>query len=203
MRGSIAIACMFLGACSPQNEDGSRIRNELASSASPATTSVPPEAVPQKPGATAEPPTPNAVVGEIVGLQSQVDDLHIQITDMATIATLAADTLFEFDSAKILPGAIPNLERVAALVRDGGGPVKVTGHTDAMGSDAYNMSLSQRRAAAVSEWLSRQRNIDPGRFKVVGRGESEPIAPNTLPDGGDDPAGRAKNRRVTVEIAKR
>ena len=78
--------------------------------------------------------------------------------------------------------------------------VRVEGHTDSKGSDAYNQRLSQRRSESVVKYLI-SKGIDPSRLEAVGFGKSRPIAPNQNPDGGDNPIGRAKNRRVEVHIA--
>jgi outer membrane protein OmpA-like peptidoglycan-associated protein len=78
--------------------------------------------------------------------------------------------------------------------------VRVDGYTDSVGSDAYNLGLSRRRAAAVSAAL---RGAIPARLAIQarGHGESDPVAPNTR--GADDnPAGRAKNRRVTISYGR-
>ena len=69
------------------------------------------------------------------------------------------------------------------------------GHTDAIGSDAYNQDLSARRAAAVKERIVQDYGIDPGRISTVGYGESRPIADNSTDEG------RARNRRVIGELS--
>ena len=70
----------------------------------------------------------------------------------------------------------------------------VEGHTDAIGSDAYNQGLSERRANAVRDVLVNQHGIESGRFSSVGYGESRPVADN------DSDSGRAINRRVEAEV---
>ena len=77
--------------------------------------------------------------------------------------------------------------------------VKVEGHTDSKGSDSYNMALSERRAKAAKEYMVEQ-GIDAERILTEGFGESMPIAPNENPDGSDNEAGRAKNRRVEFKL---
>ena len=77
--------------------------------------------------------------------------------------------------------------------------VKVDGHTDSKGSDAYNEALSMRRANAAKEYLVEQ-GIDPEKILTKGYGESSPIAPNENPDGSDNEEGRAKNRRVEFKL---
>ncbi|HLK24527.1 MAG TPA: OmpA family protein, partial [Caulobacteraceae bacterium] len=78
-----------------------------------------------------------------------------------------------------------------------GRPERVEGHTDAIGSDAYNMTLSEARARTVRDWLS-ARGAIPAATPIKGYGKRDPIAPNTRPDGSDDPEGRQKNRRVDI-----
>jgi outer membrane protein OmpA-like peptidoglycan-associated protein len=92
-------------------------------------------------------------------------------------------------NSDVVPGsAYAFVERVGELLRDQ--PqlrIRVEGHTDALGSDEYNLLLSQRRAAAVAEHLVRSQGIDPARLVVLGYGESAPLTGNA-----HDP----RNRRV-------
>ena len=71
--------------------------------------------------------------------------------------------------------------------------IKVVGHTDSVGSDAYNQGLSERRASSVAEYLLSQ-HVAPSKVTSEGKGESEPVADN------ETDAGRAKNRRVELHI---
>ena len=66
-----------------------------------------------------------------------------------------------------------------------------------MGTDAYNLKLSEARARTVRDWLAKQKLI-PASTPIRGLGKSMPVAPNTTPDGKDDPEGRQRNRRVEV-----
>ncbi|MDR1783462.1 MAG: OmpA family protein [Dysgonamonadaceae bacterium] len=79
--------------------------------------------------------------------------------------------------------------------------LKIDGHTDWMGTDAYNEGLANRRAAAIKKYF-----IDNGLgqkvFVTEGFGEKRPIAPNANPDGSDDPVGRQENRRVELYIIR-
>ncbi len=77
--------------------------------------------------------------------------------------------------------------------------VKVEGHTDSKGSDSYNVALSDRRAKAAKGYIVEQ-GIDAERILTQGYGETKPIAPNENPDGSDNEAGRAKNRRVEFKL---
>ena len=117
---------------------------------------------------------------------------------------LAGDILFDFDSSAILPAAADQLAKVAHVVRDRAmGQIYVIGHTDSVGDDAYNRRLSQQRAGAVMHWLGRQEGIPAGLMVGVGMGAARPVAHNTNPDGSDSPAGRARNRRVEIQMATR
>jgi hypothetical protein len=76
--------------------------------------------------------------------------------------------------------------------------ITVTGHTDTKGTEEYNQSLSERRANAVKEYLIDQQAIDRKQITAKGLGEKNPIAKETTPDGKDNPAVRAKSRRVEI-----
>lgn len=102
------------------------------------------------------------------------------------------DVLFDFDRSTLRPEAdailLPVLEMLQA---DPAMAIDIEGHTDWIGSDAYNDGLSQRRAQVVVDWLA-ARGIDRVRIRAAGRGESEPVATNRTA------AGRQLNRRVEV-----
>lgn len=77
--------------------------------------------------------------------------------------------------------------------------IEIYGHTDSIGSDAYNMVLAKRRAQTCADYLA-SKKIDIGRISMIAKGRQEPAAPNTKPNGADDPQGRAKNRRAEFKI---
>ncbi len=107
-------------------------------------------------------------------------------------------TQFEYDSAALTPAAMRALDNAAAkIMRVGGRKFEVAGHTDAKGTDEYNNRLGQRRAIAVFEYLTRA-GVPAERLVVRSYGETQPIAPNTNPDGSDNPEGRERNRRVEL-----
>jgi outer membrane protein len=100
--------------------------------------------------------------------------------------------LFDFDSAELRPESITELERVVKFMGDVPfAKAMVEGHTDSVGSDAYNLSLSDRRAKSVFDYLS-SRGVDPARLSSVGKGETAPIADNATAEG------RQENRRVML-----
>ncbi len=114
----------------------------------------------------------------------------IQVVDGQASGTLQGGVGFAINSTEITPDAAKVLDiGVSILARDLSVAMTVTGHTDATGPDDLNQVLSEERARSVVEYMV-SAGIDPQRLQAVGKGESEPIAPNS------DPAGRAVNRRV-------
>jgi len=114
---------------------------------------------------------------------------------ISRVVLRADDTLFGFDDPTLNSRGEQMLDRVVAQangVHDLD-VVIVVGHTDSVGSFEYNQRLSERRAAAVRDYLVRK-GINGNRIRVEGKGSTMPVASN------DTPAGRARNRRVEVEI---
>lgn len=111
------------------------------------------------------------------------------------------DVLFEFGSADLTAGAQATARDIAEIILSDapGRRISVEGHTDSIGPANYNQSLSERRAASVAAAL-RGARVGSDRLVSKGFGESFPAAPNTLTSGGDNPEGRARNRRVEVVI---
>jgi len=108
--------------------------------------------------------------------------------------TVRLPVYFEFDSDRLRPDAVVLLERVgAALSADELASFRfaVEGHTDSVGPAEYNDGLSLRRAVAVQRFLAKAQ-VPGERLEVVGRGESDPVAPN------DTAEGRQRNRRVEL-----
>jgi outer membrane protein OmpA-like peptidoglycan-associated protein len=143
------------------------------------------------------------LVYTIKDIGGKVLDLKVKETDTELRIELAADVLFDFDKADILPKAETVLGQVASVLREKAkGGVRIEGHTDGKGSPAYNQKLSLRRADAVKTWLMRQDGLKRIHFVTAGFGATRPVAPNTKTDGSDDPDGRQKNRRVELIIKK-
>jgi outer membrane protein OmpA-like peptidoglycan-associated protein len=106
---------------------------------------------------------------------------------------------FDFDKSNIKSEFVPVLDEAAQILKDNPNiNVTVEGHTDSIGSDAYNQRLSERRAKAVKQYLV-SRGIDASRLDTVGKGEKEPIADN-MKGGRDNPEGRAMNRRAELKV---
>jgi outer membrane protein OmpA-like peptidoglycan-associated protein len=119
------------------------------------------------------------------------------------VVRVPAEILFDFDKDEPKPGAAAAL--LAALGdqprhQDPSKSVEVRGHTDSKGGPAYNLDLSQRRANNIARLLESVYPNLTGLTRPVGKGMTEPVAPNTNPDGSDNPAGRAANRRVDIEF---
>jgi outer membrane protein OmpA-like peptidoglycan-associated protein len=114
-----------------------------------------------------------------------------------TQLTLSSDVLFAFAKANLTAQAKASITASAAEIKGHTtGVVKVTGYTDSIGTDAVNLPLSIHRAEAVVTAL---KPLTPGiSYRSAALGSADPVAPNTYPDGQDDPAGRALNRRVTI-----
>jgi OOP family OmpA-OmpF porin len=113
--------------------------------------------------------------------------------------TLSADTLFDFDKSTLKPEGRAALDDLVTKIRGVDLQLVVAeGHTDSIGSDAYNQKLSERRAASVKTYLV-SKGIPADRIQTVGKGEKEPVAENRI-NGRDNPKGRAQNRRVEVEV---
>jgi len=131
-------------------------------------------------------------------LKRQKLDAHE--TERGVVVNLP-DVLFEFNSARLTAGARDKVAHIATIVNDRAKDrrVSVEGHADAIGGEAYNLALSEHRAAAVGQEL-RYDGVREARLETKGYGEKYPVAPNTNADGSDNPAGRAKNRRVEVVI---
>ena len=122
---------------------------------------------------------------------------------------ISADVLFDFNRATPVDFNRATLtetarRRIAALadrLRGVSGTVTVSGHTDSIGADDYNLDLSERRAQAVKTELERALQGAPLQIEAKGYGETRPVAPNEQ-GGKDNPEGRAKNRRVDITYEK-
>ena len=109
---------------------------------------------------------------------------------------LSGDALVASGSATLTPGARSTLDSLWGQ-QDGKHCSRVTvmGYTDASGSDASNLQLSQRRADAVAGPL-REHGLQADSFTATGRGKADPVAPNTTAEG------RASNRRVEISLQR-
>ena len=112
----------------------------------------------------------------------------------ASKVTYAADAFFDFDKSVVKPAGKAKLDDLVSKVKGINLEVIIAvGHTDSIGSDAYNQKLSVRRAEAVKAYLV-SKGIEKNRIYTEGKGEKQPVADNKTKEG------RAKNRRVEIEV---
>lgn len=112
---------------------------------------------------------------------------------------MLADVLFGFGDASLNPAALDVLAGVAEKLSDVPS-LEITGHTDSIGDEAFNLDLGQRRADAVRDWLVANTAFDADVITARGVGETDPIAENRTAAGADNPDGRALNRRVEFTL---
>ena len=113
---------------------------------------------------------------------------------VSEVITLNGNVLFAYNQSELMPEARSELDSLMAKLQNADVvSVKVIGHTDSQGSDAYNQKLSERRASSVAAYLLSQ-GLAPNKLTSEGRGESQPVADN------DTEEGRAQNRRVELHI---
>lgn len=133
---------------------------------------------------------------EIERLQKALNQIvETRRTALGLVMNLGSDTInFDFDKADLRPKEKELLSRiVGVLLTWHGYRVQIWGHTDDIGSDEYNLELSQRRAEAVKNYLV-EAGIDPSIITIKGFGKSRPLVPGKTPEA------RAKNRRVEIGI---
>ena len=133
----------------------------------------------------------NAALIQLRTLVSEITNLRE--TSRGIVISLS-DILFDVNRATLKSGAEANIERIAGVLKQyPDKQISVEGHTDATGSDSYNMKLSQDRAASVRNTLVRG-GVNPELITSKGLGETQPVASN------DTPAGRQQNRRVEIVV---
>ena len=121
----------------------------------------------------------------------------IEVAPIADNATIPLNNIFfDFDNASLRSESFPELNRIVALMAERKNmTVEISGHTDNLGPDAYNMKLSERRAKSVSKYLV-EKGVDTNRITTTWFGETKPV------DTTNTKAGNRKNRRVEFKILK-
>ena len=151
-----------------------------------------PKAVPAAPSAPAQPAAPAKPAAPASPAPSATAPAAPASVRQAVV--IQADALFDFDKSVLRPDGRKSIDdAVAKLSGVDLELVIATGHTDSVGSDAYNQRLSERRAAAVKEYLV-SKGIPASKITTIGKGESQPVATNKTAEG------RQKNRRVDIEF---
>ena len=137
------------------------------------TPPPPPKPVPPPPPKPAPPPPPAPKV---------IDKMILQV-------------LFDFDKSILTEADLKELQKAVAFVKKyPGAKIRLDGYTDSIGTDAYNIKLSERRATAVKDYLIKEAGVSSSKITAVGHGEADPVADNKTAEG------RAKNRRVEISI---
>ena len=127
---------------------------------------------------------------EIKSGQARIEKLPNDVVRV----TMTNQTAFDTDSTAIKPGFNTTLDKLAdVVVRYNKTSLTVVGHTDNVGSDAYNQKLSERRALSVAQYLE-QKRVNSMRLAISGKGESMPVAANS------SDSGRQANRRVEIYV---
>jgi outer membrane protein OmpA-like peptidoglycan-associated protein len=127
-------------------------------------------------------------------IQQTVAGAEVTRVGEGLVVTFDSGLLFDFDSDALRAESRKNLDNLASSLNNfGDSKLLLVGHTDAQGTETYNLELSRRRSASVARYLETH-GVSEFRVQTAGRGESEPIASN------DSETGRQKNRRVEVAI---
>jgi len=124
-------------------------------------------------------------------------NVKVQNKDDSLVVILDGDVLFDFDKADIKSQAVKPLTQAAGIIRSARRPsskVLINGHTDDVGEAGYNQGLSERRAKAVADWFVAKKLLPQSILKPQGFGKTQPLNNKT------DPASRAKNRRVEIDL---
>jgi outer membrane protein OmpA-like peptidoglycan-associated protein len=194
------MAALLAGACADPAPN-----THTADTGQPLTgTTSQPTALPTQAASSARPAPDQGqrLTGSVSDLNGLISDLGGRQMAAGLVINFSADVLFDFDKANLKPEAQPTLEKLAQVVRQAAkSQVVINGYTDAKGDGSYNLKLSQQRAQAIADWLHEHQAGHSGQTQVKGYGEANPVAPNTTPNGQDNPAGRQQNRRVEVIIS--
>ncbi|MEP6603089.1 MAG: OmpA family protein [Spartobacteria bacterium] len=134
-------------------------------------------------------------------LEKARQDFQAQQSGRSLSINLSGDVLFDYDKAALKPAAEEALKKVGIVLSQfPESKVTVEGYTDAKGPKNLNMKLSLDRAQSVKDWLVKNGGVPIANIATKGFGEQYPMAPNTNPNGSDNPIGRALNRRVSIIV---
>ncbi|MBC7622845.1 MAG: OmpA family protein [Aeromicrobium sp.] len=148
---------------------------------------MPKKVEPPKPAPPAPTPKPVEVPKPVEAPKPAPQPVKVAIT-------IQAEALFDFDKSVLKPDGKKSIdEAIAKMKQVDVEMVIATGHTDSVGTDAYNQKLSERRATTVKEYMVSQ-GISAAKITMLGKGETQPVATNKTSEG------RAKNRRVDIEF---
>ena len=145
-------------------------------------------AEPAKPAAPAEPAAPAAPAAPTPPAAPAAP------SSVKQAITIQAEALFDFDKSVLKPAGKKSIDdAIAKMQQIDVQMVIATGHTDSVGTDAYNQKLSERRATSVKEYMV-SKGVAAAKITTLGKGETQPVATNKTAEG------RAKNRRVDIEF---
>ena len=123
----------------------------------------------------------------------------VKIREVGTVEVLD-NVYYEFNKAYLLDESKPALDKLLRILNQNPTMViEIGGHTDNLGTNAYNQRLSEARAQSVVDYLI-ENGIERSRLVAKGYGELQPVAPNQNADGSDNPEGREKNRRTEFKV---
>ena len=202
--GSVAVALATLWTTACQSLQTNKEKGAVIGAAAGAAAGA---AVGKATGSTARGAIVGAVVGGAAGaiighqmdqkakeIAASVPGATVTRVGEGLVVTFESGLLFDFDSDRVRAEARKNLDNLTSnLSSFGDSRLLFVGHTDSVGTAAYNQALSERRARAIAEYLV-SRGVGTSRIEATGRGESEPIAAN------DTEPGRQENRRVEVAV---
>ncbi|MUG95555.1 OmpA family protein [Scytonema sp. UIC 10036] len=147
---------------------------------------------------------PRDVYPEIKFSEITQPQIQVQANKHLTIITIPTSLLFECGKHHIAEKAEKALNQVSQAInnRYSGSWLQILGHTDSKGSSKDNLQLSEQRAVAVQQWLSKQHHLNVSMVTTQGYGETQPIVSNTRFDCFERAIARQKNRRIEIVIQK-
>ena len=150
-----------------------------------------PDCMPKKVEPPAPPPPPAPKPIEVVKPVEVAKPAPLPVKKAITIQ---AEALFDFDKSELKPDGKKSIDDAIGKMKDIDVEMIIaTGHTDSIGTDAYNQKLSERRATSVKEYMV-SKGVVAAKITILGKGETQPVATNKTNEG------RAKNRRVDIEF---